>query len=391
MDDILNLGYIQFYWRVTKEPNIPPNPVPDYLPFKLSFDKDKQLFIQLTDKRVLDCLELVYRQGNSIGYLQEGHSLAGGYSADFMRFICKYMQPVSPRGNSKVTEIGCGDGYLLQELKRLGYDVLGIEPSYSSVSEKKQDISIINDFYPNSRPPHKSDYIIHYDVLEHIPNPESFIAEHGKDLHEDGKIIIAVPDCGPFLAMGDISPLVHEHFNYFDETSLQLTVEKAGFDVIAIEKSGHGGVLYCVACFSNGKGRKNTANTDDKFRDFVTKQAIIRNNFISYINLLRERKQSFGFYVPLRAVPYLSIMEFHSGYRFFDDNTGWHNNYFDGFGPRIENMSDLVNDPVQNIIIMSITFADTIAGKIKNKVRVPINIRTLADFCAKSHSDAGDL
>ena len=84
-------------------------------------------------------------------------------------------------------------------------------------------------------------------MLEHVVNPVEFLQNHINDLNSGGLIAFAVPDCSSYIKCGDISMILHEHLNYFDNDSLRNVVECAGFEVLNIQKANHGGVLFCIA------------------------------------------------------------------------------------------------------------------------------------------------
>ena len=57
-----------------------------------------------------------------------------------------------------------------------------------------------------------------------------------------------------------------------------------------------------------------------------------------------------GCYVPLRAIPYLSILGIRKIF-VFDDDPGIHNKYFDGFPVAVESLNDLIEEPVSHMLI----------------------------------------
>src|ERR1043165_4724775 len=112
MSRTLNLGEIQFYWRVTEKPNEPKNVVPDFLPFEFVFDESTQLIRQKKDQVILDALEKIYLEEFNVGYLKEGHALAEGYGNDVLRFVKDTIQNHLPNAK-RLLEVGCGGGYML--------------------------------------------------------------------------------------------------------------------------------------------------------------------------------------------------------------------------------------------------------------------------------------
>jgi len=376
----LNLGKLPFYWRMTSAPNTPTNVVPDFLPFEFSFREDIQLLIQTRNDYVWECLETIYKENYNVGYLQEGHDLAVGYGGDFLAFIDSSVQKYHSK-MQRITEIGCGGGYILKKLKEKGYEVAAIDPSPIAIEKGKEfGFEVFAEFYPTDKAT-KSDMIIHYDVLEHTLDPVSFLEAHKNDLKEDGLILFAVPDCSPYIEFGDISMILHEHLNYFDDNSLALTVQKAGFEVLTIQKSNYGGVLYCVAKVD----KKNTLYTNqkgsEKFATFCNKHQVMTKNLLAYVTEVRQTStQPIAFYAALRALPYLAMFKVFDNIRFFDDNSGIHLQYFDGFAIPIENITDLKNKPTSHVIITSFAFGEKIENKIRENVNSTIKIKTLQDF-----------
>ena len=71
-----------------------------------------------------------------------------------------------------------------------------------------------------------------------------------------------------------------------------------------------------------------------------------------------------GCYIPLRALAYLSSIGIKDNLRFFDDDKGIYNQYFDGFPIPVENRIDLINNPVTHLLIMSSAFGEKIKKEI---------------------------
>lgn len=226
----------------------------------------------------------------------------------------------------------------------------------------------------------KSDLVIHYDVLEHVEDPVGFIRHHHHDLNAGGKIVFGVPDCSEYIKYGDISMVLHEHLNYFDHESLRKVVELAGFEVLEIRRAEHGGVLFCAAKKIENSFASVSGCGDEKMRRFVSKNRGICKRLKEYGHLVRESKGRLGFYVPLRMLPYMPIMGWEENCRFFDDDSGLHRRYFDGYPIPIENFDDLRASPVTHLIIGSFSFGDKIRLKIENAINYPIDVKTLKDF-----------
>jgi 2-polyprenyl-3-methyl-5-hydroxy-6-metoxy-1,4-benzoquinol methylase len=92
--------------------------------------------------------------------------------------IARNLQP-----NTRIFEIGCGEGILLYELSRMGYNVSGIEPSISAFERAGiRELNIIKGSFPVVQPEGHFDLIIMSQVLEHIRDIEDFIIKIKKFL-----------------------------------------------------------------------------------------------------------------------------------------------------------------------------------------------------------------
>ena len=363
MSDLLDLGKLSFYWRMTSRPNTPENPVPDFVDFSFSFLEEYQLLIQTRNSQTWQYLETIYKENYNVGYLQDGHALAENYGGDFIKFINYAIEKFNPN-IKRVSEIGAGGCYILKQLKKQGYSVAAIDPSpIAHKAGLEFGIDVIPDFYPSDREMTKSDMMIHYDVLEHVPDPAAFLRNHKKDLTSNGLILFAVPDCTPYIEKGDISMILHEHLNYYNSVSLENVVRAAGFEPLEIRKADYGGVLYCVAkvdALNTWTPRKG----NDDFTTFVNNSNRLVQKVNAFVAEGTSNGNTLGCYIPLRVTPYLSIAKITGGIRFFDDNPGLYQQYFDGFNTPVENFSDLVKKPVSHILIMSFAFGDKIKQKI---------------------------
>lgn len=366
MIETLELGEVPFYWRVKKTALQPPYDVPLRLPFAFSFMDDLQLLIQKRNPVVLNWLERVYKEDANVGYLQEGHALADSYGGEFIEFFLR-ASALLPKPPTSVADIGCGGVYLLQKLREQGLMVKGIDPSpVTAAAGLKAGIEIVPDFYPSPSLTEHFDVLFHYDVLEHVEDPVSFLRAHHENLSSHGALIFAVPDCSHHIELGDVSMLLHEHLNYFDEDSLARVVRAAGFEPLLLEPARHGGVLLCCAVpAANSVVATKPVNDYSKFQTFSAKA---KNSLKRFAALTRQSVGGeLGLYVPLRAFPYLGQIKPGTPVRLFDDDPGLHGRYYDGFDVAIENQDELATRPPLQVIVCSLSFGHKIAARLRDK------------------------
>jgi 2-polyprenyl-3-methyl-5-hydroxy-6-metoxy-1,4-benzoquinol methylase len=360
----LDLGAVPFYWRTKTNINQLPNDIPTVLPFSFSFNEKLQLIIQERKSEVLDTLERVYTENANVGYLQEGHALAQSYGGEFIEFFERATAGLHTQAIS-VADIGCGGVYLLQELMKRGMNVKGIDPSPVTIEAgRRAGIEIVPDFYPSRLLTQQFNVLIHYDVLEHVEDPVAFLQFHHTNLAPGGGIVFAVPDCTEHIKHGDVSMMLHEHLNYYDEVSLTNVLRAAGFEPQLLEPAKHGGVLLCYAVPAENSNLKvDRIKGDEKFRVFRDKALTALKRFADLAGLEDE----LGLYVPIRAFPYLGKFRPEARLRFFDDDPGLHSRYYDGFDVAIENFNDLVAHPPKKVIICSLAFGHKIASRLREK------------------------
>lgn len=138
----------------------------------------------------------------------------------------------------KFIEIGCGTGYLLQEAKKRGWDVMGIDISdYAFKEVRKKGLPIIcgtlhddTQFKKNS-----FDSAGCYDLFEHQPDPNRFLEEVHRILNPNGILMIRIP----IFEDGEI-PQAHliDHVYHYSNKTLKKILEKNKFKIFHQHPSG---------------------------------------------------------------------------------------------------------------------------------------------------------
>lgn len=126
---------------------------------------------------------------------------------------------------AKVFDFGCGSGYLVGYLQRIGYEnVSGSDTSLEAIEfGRKQGIKNLQSVELGQMPQNSSlDLILALDVIEHIKDDMSTIRALSRALKPEGVFIITVP---AYQWMWGVQDKVAHHFRRYGVRSLLQLIE----------------------------------------------------------------------------------------------------------------------------------------------------------------------
>lgn len=140
-----------------------------------------------------------------------------------------------------VLEIGCGNGFFLESLRRKGIaNVFGVEPSKIMVNQAPPEIrkNLTIDVFKNGQfPKNYFNLICSFHTLDHVIDPNEFVSETFVLLKRDGIVLIVVHDTQGLSVklFGEKSPIFDiEHIYLFSKKTLRQLFVKHGFEVLKI-------------------------------------------------------------------------------------------------------------------------------------------------------------
>ena len=135
----------------------------------------------------------------------------------------RYIKP-----HSKVLDIGSGSGVSLLEIIQLGAEAYGVEPDPNAQKlARSLKLNVYKGFISdNPFPDIKFNYITASQVIEHEPNPTSFLINVRKHLRDDGIIIFSFPNSDALYRKIFGRYWLHwhvpYHVNHFNTKSIKL-------------------------------------------------------------------------------------------------------------------------------------------------------------------------
>jgi SAM-dependent methyltransferase len=157
--------------------------------------------------------------------------------------------------NSRIVEIACNDGYLLQHFAARRLNVLGIEPAanVAKVAEARgipvevryfgrDTASYVLDKYGSA------DLLVGNNVLAHVPDLNDFVSGLKQLLAPDGVITLEFPHLVQLVEQSQFDTIYHEHFSYFSFLTAERVLDAHGLKVFDVEAlHTHGGSLRIYA------------------------------------------------------------------------------------------------------------------------------------------------
>lgn len=148
-----------------------------------------------------------------------------------------FLDDVTP---GRVLEVGCGEGALLDDLKKRGWSVEGQEVDENAAKHARQIYGLdvhVGDLVELALEAGRYDAIVMTHVLEHVHDPRALLAECRRLLAPGGRVVIATPNPNSYghakfgASWRGLEPPRHLHL--FPPAAAARLAELAGFDKAA--------------------------------------------------------------------------------------------------------------------------------------------------------------
>ena len=192
------------------------------------------------------------------GAYQFKDSLASGHH----RYNLPVISQLIPEGTHKILDAGCGNGYTTNWMASKGHTVWGSDYSQSGVDLATVNFPELTFFQadliagpPKIIPLGDYDGIISIEVIEHLFDPEKFLANLWSAIRPGGFLILTTP-CHGYVKNLTLSLAnqwdghfmvnsVGGHIKFFSPKTLKSMLEETGFEYHHTKGSGRGPLLWC--------------------------------------------------------------------------------------------------------------------------------------------------
>jgi len=266
----------------------------------------------------------------------------------------------------KVVEIGSNDGILLDELKSLGINCVGVEPSKQLTEEcLARGLDVVHGFLNEelvkdliaSRG--QFDLVVGNNVFAHIDDLLGAFKCANQLLKTEGIFIFEVADFSKIREKGIFDSIYHEHMSFHTVTGLGILAKLSDF---AIEKftylESHGGSFRFFLKKGVGMGispriveqieKETSAGLDSPMilsqlqEDIARRRLAVRD----FIKKRDKRRLLVGYGAPAKAVTFISEMELENAgiTAILDDNLAKQGKYLPSSGIPITSKEDLIDN-----------------------------------------------
>ena len=162
------------------------------------------------------------------------------------------------RGSSRVLDIACNDGTLLDSFKKLGFITYGVDPAENlhPISTGKGH-EVTCDFWTVdvAKKLPKMDLIVAQNVFAHTCDIDEFLKACEQVMHNGTTLIIETSQAEMF-DKNEFDTIYHEHISYFSISSMKKVVEKSGLFLNSVWKPNVHGKSYSFS-ISKSRGSLN--------------------------------------------------------------------------------------------------------------------------------------
>jgi 2-polyprenyl-3-methyl-5-hydroxy-6-metoxy-1,4-benzoquinol methylase len=138
----------------------------------------------------------------------------------------------------RLLDIGCYEGYFLEQAKTHGWECYGVEPDIGAAryANEQLHLNVKQCILENAEyEDNYFDAITILAALEHVPDPSKLLREVKRILKPDGVLLVSVPTIPSYLPLikSKWRMFIGDHYFFFTDQALQKLLEKVGMKLVA--------------------------------------------------------------------------------------------------------------------------------------------------------------
>ncbi len=151
--------------------------------------------------------------------------------------------------DKRVLDVGCSSGYFARPLVERGCTVVGIEQDEAAAEVAREVCAevLVGDAESMELPfaPSSFDVVLCGDLIEHLRDPERFLARVRPHLREGGRLVLTTPNIANWaIRLGLLAGrwrytergiLDRTHLHLFTRSTLVETLERAGYRIVELD------------------------------------------------------------------------------------------------------------------------------------------------------------
>ncbi len=215
---------------------------------------------------------------------------------------------------TKLLEVGCNDGYLLEKISPKTKSAVGIDPIWINNTPPESDSYKIFGGYANEvhnkiPPKYSPNFVVSAHTFEHtvsLFDELKFVVDFAE---EDSDFVIEMPSFDTLLRLRRFDQVFHQHIQYISESSISVLVKRLKCSLIDIKYnySYWGGTV--IFSFKKGLSNNHNFSTNQINSQDLIDEAI--SDFNLYRNLLAKQVCFHEKIFYLGAAQMLPILHYH--------------------------------------------------------------------------------
>ena len=145
---------------------------------------------------------------------------------------------------ARLLDVGCSSGAFLMTARKLGLETAGVEPAMEAAeTARRAGFNVFTGFLEAAHFPDASfDAATLIEVIEHLRDPRSLLAECRRVLRPGGILLVTTPNAGSWTVrfMGSRwesfnLTAMRGHISFFNPRSMRIIAERTGFELAGIQ------------------------------------------------------------------------------------------------------------------------------------------------------------